>query len=348
MKHIFHIHSQINVLISMLIVEVKQLNVEDVLFVCFRGVEAPSSIKFTCILSNQIYLHPFNSPRNLYKLKFFENRKYIKVVDDVVDKFIGGEDFIYYAPHCRNPIYSVFISHEKCRQVHYIEDGGDAYLSEKALLKKFPNRIHWSHYCVKYIFRVFPSSMVERLPTYASMYSDIGIRKSICYGLDKISFRTSLSPNRKILRVPERFGKLVSYKVRAKNVFVFDALVEQNVVSIEMYAEFLDWFLSGRYKEKEIAIKFHPFQSNEFKRLVMERFGKFGLTVEILPQSVNMELLILFSKDLVVYGVGSSLLMYALLKSRENTHVLYPYFTERLGESCTRKHMWESMFHEYI
>ena len=127
MKYIFHIHSNINLLASVLIVENEKIKRKDVLFLLARGVKTDFEVNKEDIPA-EVYYHSFNVLKELKTLQFLKNSKIVEKIDDLIKGFINGDDFIYYCPNSRGPLYRGFFSHDKCSGVNYIEYGMDAYL----------------------------------------------------------------------------------------------------------------------------------------------------------------------------------------------------------------------------
>ncbi len=345
MKYIFHIHSNINYLCAVLIIANDNIAPKDVIFLCFRGIRCSSEFGRSIEIENSIYLHPFNSPRNIYKLRFFKNSKYINHIDKCIEDVIGTNDFTYYAPHCKNPIYAVLISHPNCVQLHYIEDGMDAYLGAKELLRRFPQSIHFSHKVLKIVFNLIPWAKVKRTPTYKSLYESVGRSPSICYGINAEAFNNELTVNRKILPLSASVQDFFRFEPKYHNVFVFDALVEQNVINTEQLHLFWEWFLdSFENIANGISIKFHPFQNTCSKSLITKELENRSILFEVIPDSISMETFFVLNEECEIYGIGSSLLKYSYLKNKKRTHILYDFFDKELGFVCNRKASWDAIF----
>lgn len=345
LKHVFHIHSNINYLSAVLIIVNKSLLKEDVLFLCYRGVECSEQYGNSINIGNTIYLHPFNSPRNIFKLKFFKNKKYINYIDRCIEDAIGTEQFCFYAPHCKNPIYSVLISHPNFVQLHYIEDGMDAYLGAKSLLSRFPESVHFSHKILKVIFSILPWAKVDRTPTFTKLYESIGHEPSICYGINSEAFNNELVTNREIMPLPNSVQEFFRFKPSFDDVFVFDALVEQRVVSLEQLELFWIWFLDDvKSLKMGISVKFHPFQNAQSKELICDLLKSKGIPYEIISDDISMETFFFLNDKCNIYGIGSSLLKYSYIKSPARTHILYEFFERELGFVCNRKASWDAIF----
>lgn len=345
MKHIFHIHSQINLLIACCIILNRKILKEDVLFICCRGIKGFDHLGTTIQLPDNIYYHPYNSPRNIFKFKFFLNRRYINEIDSIIKLFSADFDFIYYVPHCKNPLYQVFISHKSCAQVHYIEDGGDAYLTKKELLNKFPNKLHWSHFFIYIFFKLIPCSMANRLKPNANLYESIGANRSISYGLTSNSFQSGLNVIVRTVSISSAVRKLFIADINYESIFVFDAIVEQNVVLLSQFKSFMDWYVRSFQGIKDgLSIKFHPAQNGDSKNVVLELLNKEAIPYEEITSETNMEIFLLSNESAAVYGIGSSLLRYSLMKKPSQTFILFPYFTKLNNWGASRSQIWIDLF----
>ncbi len=345
MKHIFHIHSQINLLIACCIISSRRIPKKDVLFTCFRGMKGVDELGTSLSLSDEIYYHPYNSPRNLFKFKFLKNKSLIGEVDTFISKFTNSDDFIYYVPHCKNPLYQVFISNCFCKQVHYIEDGGDAYLSKDELLNKFPNKLHWSHFFSRLFLKIIPCAMSSRLKPNANLYESIGIKQSTSFALTDNSFSTGLNENVRVVNISSDVQKKFISDINYESMFLFDALVEQNVVQLEQFRTFMEWFVDSHSAIKSgISIKFHPAQKIKSKSIVFNVLKSRDIQYQEVSSETNMEIFLLSNKNKDVYGVGSSLLKYSLMKNPSQTFILFPFFTKLNDWGAVRKKVWIDLF----
>ena len=345
MKHIFHIHSQINLLIACCVIASRNIPKKDVLFACFRGVRGFDELGTSLSLSDEVYYHPYNSPRNLFKFKFLKNKSLISEVDTVISNFTNGDDFIYYVPHCKNPLYQVFISNCFCKQVNYIEDGGDAYLSKEELLNKFPNKLHWSHFVSRLILKFIPCAMNSRLKPNVNLYEDIGSNQSTSFALTNNSFSTGLNENITVVNISSDVQKRFISDIHYESMFLFDALVEQNVIQLDQFRSFMEWFVDSHSAIKSgISIKFHPAQNSKSKNIVLNVLNSRNIQYQEISSETNMELFLLSNKNKNVYGVGSSLLKYSLMKNPSQTFILFPFFTKSNDWGSIREKNWIDLF----
>ncbi|MBB1380344.1 hypothetical protein [Pseudoalteromonas sp. SR43-2] len=347
MKYIFHIHSQINCLISCLIIKQNNINRKDVLFLCFRGVAPPNGLGIIEHIPLSIYYHKFNSVRYVYRLSFLNNKKVISYVDNIINNFLSEDAFTYYVPHCKNPLYSVIINHRFCRQVHYIEDGADNYISIEMLLTKFPNKVHWLHSLLNPFFQLFSSTCADRVVQYENLYKQIGTISSKCFTINDGSFQNELNSNIVKLILDKEVTRVFPTDVKFNNIFVFDALVSQNVITLEVFRGFWRKFISGELlSEKKLSIKFHPAQSEKVISFVLESLKEHNFQYEVLPPTFNFEVFSCINTDKNIYGIGSSILKYSKIKNPQLTFPLYKYLDKKSILDKKRLLSWQSLFSE--
>ena len=341
MKYIFHIHSNINLIVASAIVKQQVINLKEVLFVCCRGVKSEFLDVETANVSDSIYLHPFNAPRDLFSFKFLKNDKVVSYIDGVIADFCQGNDFIYFAPHSKNSFYSVFHSNQNCKQVHYLEDGLDAYLEWEQLKKRFPVKNHWSRKVIDVFFSVFKKSHARRAALGGYLYKNIGSCSSTKFGLSSKSFPGF--SNVEVVR-EDIIQSLQSYNMPSKSIIVLDALVEQHIVSDIDFFKFIEWLSNKLKANKSLSIKYHPAQTKQLRDKVTTLLLNEVAEVYVIPDNVCMELIFLENTNLNIYGVGSSLLNYGSLNSTHSVYACYRYFEEKLGIKTSRLSLWDTVY----
>lgn len=339
MKHIFHVHNQSSYLSALSIIDNYAINNNDVVFMSARGVcDGGESIQVINI-DDDIYYHRFTSTRYIFKLDFLRNNKYIDVIDGWLD--VIGEPYTYYVPHCRNPLYSIVITHPNCSQVHYIEDGSDAYLTRRGIQAKFPPVQHWSHKLLSPFFFFFGG---ERIKFNDNLYQSIGKDTSKCFGLNNASFSNYLQSDREIVHISRNVSDKFNCKVKHKKIFVFDALVEQGVVSKSTLLDLLSVFLDEAKNQVGISLKFHPAQSEDIKDSVVKLFKSRVEYIEILPENFVFEVFCIVNTKHEIYGIGSSVLLYSKIFAPERTFPMYHKIPLNKILDKRRYRIWQDMF----
>ncbi|WP_338625531.1 polysialyltransferase family glycosyltransferase [Agarivorans sp. OAG1] len=314
---------------------------ECILALC-RGLDLGDGITKIHI-PDYIYYHGFNSIRKACNFHFLRNEEYIKTIDEFLLESTGGDDFVYFTPHCRNPLYQIFITNKSCKQVHYIEDGMDAYLPINSLAERFPFYNNFIYEAFNYLLnKWFKRSKVTRTSKYTYLYESIGIERSIHFCITKKSF---LHSNCRLVLKPSSLDALeVNLEVlKFKQLLLLDAVVEQGVVKKSDFSKFIFWFFSS-FTGQELAVKFHPVQDLEIIDSVKEIARRFNIELEILSDTRIIELDLLLGKELKVHGIGSSLLSYAALNDMHEVYVYYDFFEVECGFLSPRLKLWNQAF----
>ncbi|SFW56595.1 polysialyltransferase family glycosyltransferase [Cellulophaga fucicola] len=343
MKYLFHIHSNINLLVAIGIVEKCNYRKEDVFFLLNRGIKT-SFLVNTIDIPENIYYHPFNTIKKLKNLNFLKNKAILAEIDSIIKSATLGGEFIYFCANSRVPFYRAFFSHKKCSEVHYIEDGMDAYLPAKELESKYPKKIPKHLLVIDFFLKFLPWFCSNRL-RYLNIdfMGNFKNKKSVVYCINKKAYDNQSNNNKVVLNIDE-----ISFfnKQNLKNdvLFVFDAVVEQKVIKEEDLNKFVDWFSEIYFKGKNISIKFHPFQSKLTQQQIVKKIEANGTHVEVISNDIIMEVLFVKKKQLIIYGIGSSLLVYGSMINNHKVKVLYPYFEKQLGVLSPRLNTWNTMF----
>ncbi|EOD9422227.1 hypothetical protein [Vibrio campbellii] len=343
MKHIFHIHSNSCYLSALLIIDNEGLSIQDcILFIC-RNVKVNKEKFKTIEIEDEIYSHRYNAIRYFHKFPFKKNKTYIDKIDASIEECIKQDQYTYYAPHCRNPFYQVFITHPRCVQVHYLEDGMDAYLDMESIYNRFPPYKPLTYKVYDKVLSFFDEyTKVSRTSRYVNLYEDIGRYPSILYGLSNQSF--SHSEKRKCLVFSDAVAKsCIGTAYVSDSLLLLDAVVEQNVISEDAFKRFIEWFFSETISGPAINVKFHPMQSAFSKRYVLEAASKNDINCNILDENL-IEIDLYKYQGLKIYGIGSSLLNFASLTNRHEVHALYDFFEQKLGYLSPRLELWKKAF----
>jgi len=343
MTYLFHIHSNINLLVAIGVVEKHNYPKKAVFFLLNRGVKTNFEVN-TIDVPEQLYYHPFNTIKELKGLKFLKNKDIITQIDSIIQDTTLGSDFTYFCANSRVPFYRAFFSHRSCTQVHYLEDGMDAYLAVNELEKKYPKRVPRHLLAFDFIFNIFPWFYSKRLKYVdVDFMGNFKSKKSIVYCINENAYNNQSNTNKIILSIDD-ISFFNTQQLKNDNIFVFDAVVEQQVVAEEDLKNFVQWFSRSYFKDKEISIKFHPFQSEIAQQQILEIISANGIQVELISNEIIMEVLFVKKKELTIYGIGSSLLVYGSMINNHRVKVLYPYFEKQLGFTSPRLGVWNALF----
>lgn len=343
MQHLFHIHSNINLIVAIGIVEQKVLNPKDVHFLLARGVDTDFEGINKHVLHDDLYYNPFHK-KQLWK-SFKRDNSVIVQLDQLINGCIDKDGFCYYAPHSRNAFYSIFASHHECKQVHYIEDGMDNYLSLEGLEKKYPTIVPIGHKVLDFAYRFVPFISSKRLRSYDDIYRSIGMQESVLFGIGKDTYQNQNHKSKNIQTIAlNKIPYFERFSTDYRDIFVFDAVIEQKVVEQQYLDQLLHWFGKSHNSIDTLAIKFHPFQTPENREGILKLLGQY-MNVATIADTVLMEVVFAREEDLQVYGMGSSLLTYACgLNPKTEVEVLYPHFHEQGGYTSSRLPIWEDCF----
>jgi hypothetical protein len=347
MKHIFHIQSNINLVSALGIIEFKALNKDDVILSVCRNINVSYLPYEICTIPDTIYYHSYNKLSTLRKFDWLCNKTIISLIDDFIKNVSDSNNFIYYCPNSRNFHHRVFITNKYCKGVEYIEDGMDAYLEENLYYKKYPYELRKRHYLAQeLLFKWFNAFCYNRLyqedDPFKSYYGHKA--KIYCISEKAYSFRNEVS----VLPL-EKIAKNIKLEVDIINdndhIFILDAVVEQQVVPIEIYRRFIKYFITI-FDNKSLKIKFHPYQEESLKEWTLNEFKENSIHVTEVEEEMPFELILLCKNNLTIYGIGSSLLLYSSYIGNHKTNIHYPVFEDKLGYQSSRLPYWKSAFKE--
>ncbi|WP_421874980.1 polysialyltransferase family glycosyltransferase [Marinoscillum sp.] len=341
MKHFFHIHNNSSYICALGIKNYLSLNNDDVVFFIARGIKIhQEKIKVTTI-PDRIYYHPYNLLKKLHRFHWIRNREIISEIDAMIESASQGEEFIYYSPHSRNSIYRVYASHPGCAGVNYIEDGMDGYLGREGYYAKFPFEIPVIHKIVNYfLFRNIKIFCYSRLKPFADPLRNIGISTSRIYVLSEKAFE--FRENRVLIESKYYVPSFQHDSLKLENyILLLDAVVEQKVAKLE-HLSMLLIKIAEKLRSSKVLVKYHPIQSEEVKRSLVEIFSRFEIDLVEYESHVPFEVVLFSYKGLNIYGIGSSLLVYASLMNDHKVYALYDFFQIECDFVSPRLGTWDN------
>ena len=122
MHSIFIVHSNITLISSIAVIQ--QNKVQNPLFILAEGYQSPAltKIEFESIQLPSNFTFLLNCPsygsNNILKLFFL-----IKKFDSFVSSITQNSPFSLFLPHSKNFFYQVFLTHKKCIELNYIDEG---------------------------------------------------------------------------------------------------------------------------------------------------------------------------------------------------------------------------------
>lgn len=292
MKHVFVVNSHTTFLTSMGVVSHLGLQVEQVVFVYMRNYKnSVAKVPFQTIDATSLV----NSCANISSC-YAET---ISRVDGFVEKNIGAK-YNLYVPHLWHYFFQLLYTNPLCRRVSYVQEGGAVQTKVFEKDATFVDRI-------KMFVRL---AILHRRTFECKWYLKGIIYKQV--GLDSYAINDSY------------FGCLPSHNhiVEWPNVnldislhpnvpfFVFDGYVNNGLVTSSDYMS-----LCQEIIEKEVKplnyVKFHPAQSDEERKQILEYFYSLNGKVEVLSDAIPMEYIIAQIETSTFVGFTSSLLYYA-------------------------------------
>ncbi len=347
MKHIFHVHSNINLVSALGVIELKSLKKEDVILSVCRNIDVSYLPYKICKIPDTIYYHSYNKLSTLKKFKWLCNSTIISIIDDIIEDVSDFSNFIYYCPNSRNFHQRVFITNKKCKGVEYLEDGMDAYLEKNLYYEKYPLVLRKINYLAQeLLFKWIDLFCYDRLyqedDPFKTFYSHKA--KIHCISDNAYNFRNEVNvlPLDKItINTNFEVGNIDD----GDHILILDAVVEQKVVPIEIYKKFIKYFITS-FDINSLKVKFHPYQDEGLKEWTLNEFKQTSIDVSEVEEKMPFELILLTKKKLTIYGIGSSLLLYSKILSNHKVHVLYKTFKEQFKYISPRLKFWDSAFKE--
>jgi hypothetical protein len=342
LKYLFYLHSAACIEACEGIIDYEGIDLKNVVALNARGLKGISERLNQVVINDDLDKFPFYTHRNLSSFRFLQSNRYIQKWDEIVENQVKGE-FILYAQNGRHYKYNVLMTNEKCSAVHYFEDGVDFYFTKQQFVKKYPDPLKIRYKIVNFILGKLLGNY-NRIRQYDRVFRNLTKHDGIFYGFSKLSGRKFIDffTERRILPL-----KLVvsSFLLRSNVVFCFSALSEQRIVDNQTMMQAYEQWWSKNDECDQIALKFHPAQTNASRDFIRLYLLDLGIDVEVIPDDIRMETLFKsndFSAQVV--SCGSSLLMYALLmNSRITLHAIYPII-EKFSGRTNRSSQWNDSF----
>lgn len=327
MKHIFFIHSPITYLVSVSVINELQISPEDAIII-FHGFDNKTLLdinRYTGVSMNN-----FNSNKN-WVVRVYNYFRYFNIInrlDKVIDSATKGKKFIAYVPGL-SPVHRSLVTHPNCVSFNFIEEGLAQYYTEETLESLNPtySKYSWRSSVLKNTKRVMHeiylllrgyNFKLQGLPFSYSCYH--AFSNVLCYGLSKDSFSLIDEKKRHIVSFKkENFGLIkqeFDINLSDKIVWIGDSGILNYGFSNALYLKGIKEGCIEFVKNRDvnnIYIKFHREEPANIRQAINKLFRDNNISVEIIPDSVIMELLLFEAKNVTLIGVYSSLLYYASL-----------------------------------
>ena len=331
MKHLFIIHSHTTFLTVCGILNQLSLSTEDVAIVYIRNYRNKIiQLPYKSLDLSWALMYP-----SVKKMYLFKN--YIKKIDGLISNLVSGDRYVMYASFPGNTrLFQVICSNNNCVGFNYIQEGALVfkkmfdnnrlpliYLLFDYFIRAFTFNRMWCSHC-KWTVPYFKLKKLKKLPE--------------CYALDNELFKYS-GYKTNIIKWPSMDIDKTNYKIIPKRpCFIFESSVEMEVVELDVYMECVEKLIEKK-GEHSNYVKFHPFQSENNKKYILNLFASRGLEVEELSMEVPFEFYLSSYKGLKVYGFKSSLVVFA----EQLGHVTYSMEDELLSKSAIYREFRNSL-----
>jgi hypothetical protein len=314
-KYLFAIHSHITLLSALAVIQHHKI-VNPVLIIT-TNYKIPARINFNFefhYLPEKIsYLHTVPSYGNANILKLGLT---ILKLDSWIKKITNNLYFKLFIPHSKIFLYQVLLTHKKCLELNYIDEG----------LLSYTDKYHKESMGVEInIFkRLFMFNYFNRC--------NIHNKKKIVYNQAFRFVNTQPSQNG-IKNIPWptiRSSEIVDFS--NTTILVLDNPVYGDVCKKEEYLSYLK-FIANRFTAKHIFIKHHP-RERDIEQIT-QIFNDAGVLFQIIKDDTILELSMLNSTNIQFYGGWSSLLFYASSRNHKVTS-----FLTRFKDIVPSAHIW--------
>ncbi len=313
MKHLFIVHSNITYLAALGAICKENLASEDVVIL---GDNYHAASPIVC--------HPIeiNLPLKTALKHPTQTLRPVRYVDAVIERLTGGEPYVLYVQMLFN-IQRIALTNPKCKGLNFIEEGLSVYRKSVPMWyitanarasEKLPYRNKTIKDRLRNLYSCFKgySSRMMALPFLYTGYFNVegvkfyGFSHDSFVGVDSvevISFSDIVS----------RFEIKCQINLTDKNIWIGNNAVRIGVQTLEQYLAGID---SGVIKNLEsgtkmVAIKFHPTEQQDSRDGTVKLFEDAGIETQIIDDAVVLELELLNSTGVTLWGVDSTLLYYA-------------------------------------
>lgn len=294
MKHIFLINSHTQFLTSLGTISLKKLSNRDVIVIYSRNYRNNlAALDVQTIDLTSLHHSCMNIISNLKRLKVI-----VEEIDKVIENQLNGMPFTIYIPHLSYPFYQIFATHKFCQEIGLIQEAAVNYESRykkglKEYLYDIYNFFFLNH---RRVWKTF----TWRIPSFL-----LCERKKII-GYEISDFFTLLPIERHKVEWP---SLKTDYSIDVFSpIFIFESLVEQNLIEREMYLTCIDEMV-GENLSSRMYLKFHPSQNEQsrdnIRNIIRAKCG--DSQIVDLPDDIPFETFLLQYSHLKICGFASSL-----------------------------------------
>ncbi len=328
MKHIFVVHSHITYLVALGVILKENLEKDNVLILSetFHLSYEPIAIQNVEIYKSYKYL--LKDPLRI----FYPNLD----LDRTVDRFVGDDKFVAYVP-VFHMIDRYLITHPRCERYNITEEGLAAYYTYyRGLQHTFLTGDRWRYSFglqgikeriedIKKIIRGFSFS-INAIPTFYTAYAcDPNVT---FYGFSEDSYYLAKERELVSFQDIEKAYKFTSlYNLDNSIIWISDPDILNLYKDKETFYEHIDRSFIAYLKQKRVStvyIRFHYRESIEQKRDLCNFFHKRGIETIEIQKDVIMEIELLTAKNVSLFGIWSSLLVYGGMMGHKS-YSIYDY-----------------------
>lgn len=294
MKYVFIINSHTTFLTAIGTVNYLNITLDNIKFIAVRNYKnTVLDIPFSWLDGNRLY--------DLFTDN--ENRAWvdkIKQLDDFIDNEIK-EDYSLFVSHLWHPFFQALYTNRKCKDVSYIQEG--AYALDGWFINKMNvfKRLYWKLSA----FLKFKTTRIFYGPWYRDGMLKYHSRLT-SYAIDDAFFAKLPSQNH-IVKWP-----VVKLNVDCDTsypIFVFDGYVSNGLIEQDYYLRQIDKMIEEDGKTMNY-IKFHPAQSDNEQRAIINCFVSRGYKYETLRNEIPFEFYLTCFSNMTIVGFSSSLLIF--------------------------------------
>ena len=320
-KHIFFVHSAVTYWVANEIIEKKQLQATQFLFLTYRGFQVPQYSFESHVFPYALLPEPFP-----FKLNFLKSWAKVRQFDQFINGLTQHVDYHAYLPHTASRSMKLLITHPRCVGFSFIEEGMASYLREEQI-----NQAPY-HGSVHPLDRLLNRNRIPDRLFFSKNYDAV-------YGLYEEAFPAFR--NRIILKQEgkpppgfiEKYAKKQQVeKYNNAHILVLDAVSVYGLVKrgVHLYAFFKVLRQLEKAGVKKVYVKYHPSQigteEHAMFRKTAELFSKSFLLEEVGPE-VFLEVVAYSSIKVKFYINWSSVGLYAA-KAGHEIYSWAPYIME--------------------
>lgn len=315
MTHVFQIHSPLTYAGAVHYIHVKNLPLENCVFLCWRGADQLIDVD----VKHVIYHYAVDNIDFAHALSFKLNE--LKKIRDCQIKAkafrswfksIVSDEFIYYVPHLSYIRDRLIVQENKCKGYYFLEEGLGVYnpLIHQERLDKYNER--------------GVNNLKNKLKSHLIFGCDVSINEGVYFIYDKFLGAIGYTKN-SFLHFPKRLLVGLPFKNKrpvpeVEHLFVFDNFINENSVQTKLYFEVIQLLFEklDLKKVKTIHFKVHPaiLHSSIHNELVKQQIqhGEKNTSIHFieLDTQQSIEELAISNRDtLTIYGIYSASLFYA-------------------------------------